>query len=147
MTPSDFRHSLARNEPPDRLLPALEALWWAGKDDWNAAHQIVPTAKALTAPGFALTCTALRAISTMPVIGIGRHAARRQPVILRRNGQESSRLCWPPSATDPSLRSNSIRQGAANARPAGSGVRVGLQKGFDTRDLEEAKALLEELAA
>jgi hypothetical protein len=41
MTPSDFRHSLARNEPPDRLLPALEALWWAGKDDWNAAHQIV----------------------------------------------------------------------------------------------------------
>ena len=41
MTPSDFKHSLARSEPPDGLLPALVALWWAGKDDWNKAHQIV----------------------------------------------------------------------------------------------------------
>jgi len=41
MTPSDFRHSLATNEPPDGLSPALVALWWAGKDDWNKAHQIV----------------------------------------------------------------------------------------------------------
>jgi hypothetical protein len=22
-------------------MPALEALWWAGKDDWNKAHEIV----------------------------------------------------------------------------------------------------------
>jgi hypothetical protein len=41
MTPSDFKHSLARRKPPDGLAPALVALWWAGKDDWNAAHQIV----------------------------------------------------------------------------------------------------------
>jgi len=41
MAPSDFRHSLAGNEPPDGLLPALVALWWAGKDEWNKAHQIV----------------------------------------------------------------------------------------------------------
>jgi hypothetical protein len=41
MTPSDFKHSLARRKPPDGLLPALVALWWAGKEDWNKAHQIV----------------------------------------------------------------------------------------------------------
>jgi len=41
MTPSDFKYSLARRKPPDKLVPALVALWWAGKDDWNKAHQIV----------------------------------------------------------------------------------------------------------
>ncbi len=41
MTPSDFKHSLARKKPPDKLPPALVALWWAGKDDWNKAHHIV----------------------------------------------------------------------------------------------------------
>ena len=41
MTPSDFKLSLARRKPPDGLLPALVALWWAGKDEWNKAHQIV----------------------------------------------------------------------------------------------------------
>ena len=41
MTPSDFKHSLARWRPPDGLLSALVALWWAGKDDWYKAHQIV----------------------------------------------------------------------------------------------------------
>jgi hypothetical protein len=60
-------------------LAALVALWWAGKDDWNKAHQIVADGEALTAHGFTLTCTALRVISTMPVIGIGRHAVRWQP--------------------------------------------------------------------
>ena len=94
MTPSDFEHSLARRKPPDGLLPALAVLWWAGKDDWSL------TAKAVTAHGFTLTCTALRAISTTPVIGIGTHAARRQLVILRPNGQPSPRRCWPPSALD-----------------------------------------------
>jgi hypothetical protein len=41
MTPSDFKHSLEGREPPAGLLPALVALWWAGKGDWNKAHQIV----------------------------------------------------------------------------------------------------------
>ena len=44
--------------------------------------RLSPTAKALTERGFTLTCTALIAISTMPLIVIGRHAARRQPVTL-----------------------------------------------------------------
>ncbi len=45
MTPTDFKHSLAGSEPPDGLVPALLALWWAGKDDWNKAHQIVADAE------------------------------------------------------------------------------------------------------
>jgi hypothetical protein len=40
-TLSAFRRSLANNEPPVGLMPALEALWWAGKDDWNKAHETV----------------------------------------------------------------------------------------------------------
>jgi hypothetical protein len=41
MTPSDFKQSLEGRKPPDGLVPALVALWWAGKDDWDKAHQIV----------------------------------------------------------------------------------------------------------
>jgi hypothetical protein len=41
MSPSAFKRSLASRKPPDGLSPALAALWWAGKDDWNKAHKIV----------------------------------------------------------------------------------------------------------
>ena len=41
MTPSDFKRSLAGKKPPDGLRPPLVALWWAGKDDWHKAHEIV----------------------------------------------------------------------------------------------------------
>ena len=41
MTLSAFKRSLATNKPPAGLLPALAALWWAGKDEWNKAHEIV----------------------------------------------------------------------------------------------------------
>ena len=41
MTLSAFRRSLASKEPPTGLSPALAALWWAGKDEWNKAHEIV----------------------------------------------------------------------------------------------------------
>ena len=37
MTPSEFTRSLAKSAPPP-CAPALQALWWAAKDDWNAAH-------------------------------------------------------------------------------------------------------------
>jgi hypothetical protein len=36
-----FRHSLTKRKPPSDLSPALQALWWAEKNDWNAAHEIV----------------------------------------------------------------------------------------------------------
>ena len=41
MNPSAFKRSLAAKNPPGGLSPALLALWWAGKDDWDKAHEIV----------------------------------------------------------------------------------------------------------
>jgi hypothetical protein len=41
MSPSAFRQSLAGEKPPAEISPALVALWWAGKDDWDKAHKIV----------------------------------------------------------------------------------------------------------
>src|SRR5215467_2528983 len=41
MTLSEFRRSLAGSKPPAALSPALLAIWWAGKDDWDKAHRIV----------------------------------------------------------------------------------------------------------
>ena len=34
-----FAASLHNATPPEHLTPALEALWWDGKGDWNKAHQ------------------------------------------------------------------------------------------------------------
>jgi hypothetical protein len=41
MNLSEFKTSLAKAKPPAGLSPALTALWWAGRDDWNKAHKIV----------------------------------------------------------------------------------------------------------
>ena len=41
MTPSDFQRSVSGNEPLGGLLPALTALWWAAKDNWDRAHAVV----------------------------------------------------------------------------------------------------------
>ncbi len=41
MTPSAFKRSLTSKRPPSGLSPALTALWWAGDDNWNKAHEIV----------------------------------------------------------------------------------------------------------
>ncbi len=40
MTPAEFKRSLAKAKPPADLAPALTALWWAGKDDWDKAHKL-----------------------------------------------------------------------------------------------------------
>ena len=37
----DFRASLSDQAPPPEFAAPLAALWWAGRHDWNAAHQIV----------------------------------------------------------------------------------------------------------
>lgn len=36
-----FRKSVSDDRPPARLPPALEALWWLAKDEWNKAHEVV----------------------------------------------------------------------------------------------------------
>lgn len=38
-----FRDSLADPAPPPGLMPALAALWWQGRGDWQRAHAIVQT--------------------------------------------------------------------------------------------------------
>jgi hypothetical protein len=41
MTPAAFKRSLSGKEPPAGLSPALTALWWAGNEAWDRAHDIV----------------------------------------------------------------------------------------------------------
>jgi hypothetical protein len=41
MTPLGFKRSLSKSKPPAGISPALEGLWWAGKDDWKKAHKLV----------------------------------------------------------------------------------------------------------
>jgi hypothetical protein len=40
-TLSAFSRSLSRGKPPPALAPALQALWWVAKDNWERAHDIV----------------------------------------------------------------------------------------------------------
>lgn len=41
MTVDDFRASLKADRPPDGLAGPLQALWHAGRGEWDAAHAIV----------------------------------------------------------------------------------------------------------
>ncbi|MDQ8730049.1 hypothetical protein [Bradyrhizobium sp. LHD-71] len=34
-----FRDSIAKSQPPAGLTPALLALWWDAKGDWDKAHE------------------------------------------------------------------------------------------------------------
>ena len=40
MTAAEFRASLAQAEQPAGVSPALAALWYAAKGDWDQAHEI-----------------------------------------------------------------------------------------------------------
>jgi hypothetical protein len=35
-----FRGSLSDAAPPADISPALQALWWAGKGEWDNAHKV-----------------------------------------------------------------------------------------------------------
>jgi len=41
MTPAAFKRSLSNAVPPKTLAPALQAMWWVKKGDWDKAHRIV----------------------------------------------------------------------------------------------------------
>jgi hypothetical protein len=41
VTAEEFARSLGKEEAPVQLGPALCALWWAGKRDWERAHALV----------------------------------------------------------------------------------------------------------
>ena len=47
MTLDEFTASLSQPRPPDGLSNLLQAMWYDGKDDWNAAHNI---AQDITSP-------------------------------------------------------------------------------------------------
>lgn len=40
MKPDEFRHSLRGSAPPAGCGPVLQSLWYDGKGNWNAAHEI-----------------------------------------------------------------------------------------------------------
>jgi hypothetical protein len=41
MTLSKFKRSISATSPPPGLTPALTALWWAAKNDWERARALV----------------------------------------------------------------------------------------------------------
>src|ERR1041384_1199213 len=41
MTPAALAASVSKAAPPAGLAPAVQALWWAAKGDWDKAHKIV----------------------------------------------------------------------------------------------------------
>ena len=41
MTPADMKRGAAAAPPSAGLPPALRALWWAAKGNWDQAHKIV----------------------------------------------------------------------------------------------------------
>jgi hypothetical protein len=41
MTPTQFKRSLSKVKPPGEVSPALAALWWQAKSDWDRAHSLV----------------------------------------------------------------------------------------------------------
>ncbi len=49
MTPAELRVTLAGAEPPAGVDGPLAALWWAGKGDWNRAHEVAQADEGKTA--------------------------------------------------------------------------------------------------
>jgi hypothetical protein len=41
MTLAEFKRSMSKVKPPPDLAPALVALWWEAKGDWDCAHGLV----------------------------------------------------------------------------------------------------------
>ena len=41
MSATDFKSSLSGTAPQSGVTPSLTALWWAGKGNWDKAHEIV----------------------------------------------------------------------------------------------------------
>jgi hypothetical protein len=41
LTLHEFRQSVALGAPAQNLTPALTALWWAQKGEWDKAHELI----------------------------------------------------------------------------------------------------------
>ena len=83
---TEFCESLKQAWPPYGLNPALEALWWEAKGDWNKATRPPSAMKARTAPGYTPICIARKAICRMPSIGTVEPTGRPATVTRSANG-------------------------------------------------------------
>ncbi|HEY6255009.1 MAG TPA: hypothetical protein VIY51_04365 [Xanthobacteraceae bacterium] len=41
MTLAELKRSVSKGKPPAGLAPALAALWWEAKGDWERAHALI----------------------------------------------------------------------------------------------------------
>lgn len=46
-----FKRTLSQPAPPKHVAPALVALWWAAKGDWERAHKLVMDCEGLDDAG------------------------------------------------------------------------------------------------
>jgi len=84
MSPVAFKRSLSHAVPPRALAPELQALWWAGKGDWDKAHSIVMAEPRRWLPGCTPTCIASKATTAMRATGTGRRSGKRWPARIAR---------------------------------------------------------------
>ncbi|GIV68130.1 MAG: hypothetical protein KatS3mg048_0992 [Caldilinea sp.] len=102
MNLAEFRASLAQATPPTGVSPALQALWYAAKGDWDRAHEITqPGGPALDwvhaylhrVEGD-LGNAAWRATWATPPTGIVAQASLWPPDRSRKNGRRWSSPFW-----------------------------------------------------
>ena len=82
-----FKDSIANPEPPAGLSPALEALWWDAKGDWDKAHEFAQ--KRDDRPDTLVHAYLHRkeAMSPMRPIGIAAAASRHQLQVSMMSGK------------------------------------------------------------
>jgi hypothetical protein len=90
---ADFRESLSATQPASDLAPALAALWWGAKGNWDMAHRLVQDEDTADA-AWVHAYLAWRAILAMPVTGTGEQASRWQRIHSKPSGSGSSPRYW-----------------------------------------------------
>ncbi len=82
-----FRASLAAAEPPAGLTPALRALWWDAKGDWDRAHGAVDQEEEAPSAWVHAYLHRVEAISGTPATGTAARAGRRRRGVGGRVGR------------------------------------------------------------
>jgi hypothetical protein len=86
MTTEEFQRSLSTDAPPASLTPALTALWWDAKGNWENAHSFAQDDEGSEGRGCTRTCIARKAIAGMLAIGIGEQGNRSAKNLCLRSG-------------------------------------------------------------
>jgi hypothetical protein len=93
MTFAEFERSLKSATPLHGLAPALAALWWARKDDWEQAHTIVMNEDSRDAAWVHAHLHRIEGDAGNGPTGIGRPSSRSPRASSRPNGRRSRRRC------------------------------------------------------